>query len=96
MYRIILNLQSSNLDLPYRRADAVRTFVARVAQALPVDSPESAKVAAQEAKLAPLTDLLSATAAQHHVDLAERRKGNRSDDYKALEKEIELAVGAKK
>ena len=59
-------------------------------------NPDEANTAAAAAALKNLPDILSATAAQHHVDMAERRKGNRSEAYRQLEKEIQLAVSAKK
>jgi hypothetical protein len=60
--------------------------------------PEKAAEAADKAaaKLQKLPDLLSTTAAQHHVESAERKRGNRSDEWKAVEKELQLAVSAKK
>lgn len=57
---------------------------------------EDAAKEAQSVNVTPFQELLSATAAQYHVDIAERRKAGKSEEYKSLEKEIELAVAAKK
>ncbi len=47
-------------------------------QVLPDGPKGDALAAAKAAGVTPMPELLSATAAQHHVDMAERRKGNRS------------------